>query len=91
MPLVIFLTAPTGLDDDQFSCSSNRIDQLLTVILGRPSVQVLIWNQLQDATQGPHLGRGIVDSGGREKPVLRVLERLSKQLEPGQGPGEKTG
>jgi len=91
MPLVIFLTAPSGLDDDQFACSSNRIDQLLTVILGRPSVQVLIWNQLQDATQGPHLGRGIVDPAGREKPVLRVLERLSEQLAPGQGAGEKKG
>ena len=91
IPLVVFLTAPTELEGDELSCSAHRVDQLLTVILGRPSVQVVIWNRLLDATEGPHRGIGILDPGGREKPVLQVIDRLSKQLGTGQDPGETTG
>jgi hypothetical protein len=90
MPLVVFLTAPTELSEDDLACSANRIDQLLTVILGRPSVQVVIWNRLLDATEGPDRGRGILDPDGREKPVLQVIDRLYQQLETSHGPGEIT-
>jgi hypothetical protein len=90
IPLVVFLTAPTELSEEDLACSANRIDQLLTVILGRPSVQVVIWNRLLDATEGPHRGRGILDPDGREKPVLQVIDRLYQQLETSHGPGEIT-
>ncbi len=88
MPLVIFLSAPTGLPDESDVYSANHVEQLLTVMLGRPSVQVVVWTQLQD-TPGDLPGRaGLLDSDGCEKPILQVFQQLSDQLRTSPVPAE---
>ena len=90
MPLVIFLTAPTGSrTEDHPGCSANRVDQLLRVILGRPSVQVVVWNQLRDATEDPRGESGVLDCDGMKKPVFDVIDRLYQQLKSSQAAGEE--
>jgi hypothetical protein len=88
MPLVIFLAAPTGDAEDSEARSANYIEQLLAVMLGRPSVQVVVWTQLQDTSQQTAGRCGLLDSEGREKPLLQVFEGLISQLKKSQAAGD---
>ena len=58
---------------------------------GQPMGDVAFASPTANEENGFPKIKGIIDPAGQEKPVLRVLERLSQQLEPGQGAGEKTG
>jgi len=80
MPLVIFLSAPTGLPDESDVYFAKHVEQLLTVMLGRPSVQVVVWTQLQDTAENLPGRAGLLDSDGCEKPILQVFQQLSGQL-----------
>jgi len=86
MPLVIFLSAPTGLPDESESYSANQVEQLLTVMLGRPSVQVIVWDQLQDTPDEVSGRGGLLDSEGSEKPILQVFQHISDQLKTSPAP-----
>ena len=72
--------------------SPNHVEQLLTVMLSCPNVVVVVWNQLQDTSKDSFGRTGLLDSEGREKPLLEVFQRLSARLKtslatngPGQG------
>jgi hypothetical protein len=49
------------------------------LLLARPSVQVLLWNQLSDAEPHEFPNSGLFDAKGKAKPALALLRELRKQ------------
>ncbi len=48
------------------------------LLLARPSVQVLLWNQLADAEPHEFPNSGLFDAKGKDKPTLALLRELRK-------------
>ena len=83
LPVLVFLTTPTGSGSEgetQEAGVANRVEQLMKVILSRPGIQAVIWNQLQDTTQGPRCSSGLLDQRGTQKPVMQAIQSLGQQL-----------
>jgi hypothetical protein len=54
-------------------------EQLLSLLLAKPFVQGVIWNQLTDAEPSQFAHGGIFDAQGQPKPVLAAMASLRKQ------------
>jgi len=83
LPVLVFLTTPTGSGSEgetQEAGVANRVEQLMKVILSRPGIQAVVWNQLQDTTQGPRCSSGLLDQRGTQKPVMQAIQSLGQQL-----------
>jgi hypothetical protein len=69
------VTVPAGGADDAQSAWARLTAPLLA---SRPSVQVLIWNQLADNEQHEFPHGGLFDAQGKAKPTLAMLRELRK-------------
>jgi hypothetical protein len=92
LPLMILLTAPSSAADDPLASPTIRAEapsgerdsqaawakMVLPLLGSRPSVQVLVWNQLSDAEQHEFPHGGVFDNRGKPKPTLHALRELLK-------------
>ncbi len=85
LPLMIILSGPTDQTGAQVSNWKTSEDStgivpaesLLRLLLSKPSVHALVWNEMQsDATQP----RGLWDGEGNTKPILNNIAALRKVL-----------
>ena len=94
LPLVIFLTSPSGTHQDPHalegvgpleglaeggpSLESQRVlyDRLVQLLLTKPNVQGIIWNQLFDSEQHDYPHGGLFDGDGQPKPALDALTTI---------------
>jgi hypothetical protein len=60
------------------SATSQRelIAELVPLLLSKPAVQGIVWNQFDDGEPHEYPHGGLVDAGGRAKPALAELGRL---------------
>ena len=67
-----------GVFADQVDSSTQAISsqQLIRVLLGKPSVQGIVWNQLHDAARHAFPHGGLFDSQGHRKPVFDALREI---------------
>jgi hypothetical protein len=54
-------------------------EQLLSLLIAKPFVQGVIWNQLTDAEPAQFAHGGLFDDQGLPKPVLATITSLRKQ------------
>jgi hypothetical protein len=84
LPLAILFKAPTASDgfvnSEAKLGSAHSIDQLLQVMLGRPNVQAIVWQQLEDRESSSDAACGLRDSQQRAKRMLTTLEQLAGPL-----------
>jgi len=68
------VTPPSGEPDPQAAWAS----LVAPLLMARPSVQVLLWNQLSDAEPHEFPHGGLFDGKGKAKPTLAILRELRK-------------
>lgn len=68
------ITTPEGQPDPQAAWAS----LVAPLLIARPSVQVLLWNQLSDAEPHEFPHGGLFDAKGKPKPTLAMLRELRK-------------
>ncbi len=82
-PLVVFVSlrgSAEGEDSAGYAWQAAAADDLLSLLISRPAVQAVIWNQLAD-TAGARLPHaGLLDSQGRAKPAYGRISALRKQF-----------
>jgi hypothetical protein len=95
LPLVIYITLPSGCETVDptskfqplpgfaggatLETQHEMAEQLLSLLLAKPFVQGVIWNQLTDAEPSQFAHGGIFDAQGQPKPVLAAMASLRKQ------------
>lgn len=95
LPLVIYVTLPSGCEvvdtASKFQpmpgfaggstpeTQQELAEQLLPLLMAKPLVQGIIWNQLTDAEPAEFAHGGIFDAEGLPKPVLATIASLRKQ------------
>jgi hypothetical protein len=79
LPMLVSIAVPSGGDDFTPQTQQTWVERYLPMLLARPTVQAIIWNQLldDDADDFPH--SGMVDSQRRLKPAFSVLATLRRQ------------
>lgn len=88
LPLVFLLRVPTGLAADHPAVRPGMNDRqrmellqtVLSVLMARPMVQGVIWQELYDREDSPWPGAGLLDASLRPKPVWGELESLYRTL-----------
>ncbi len=83
LPLFLLLTVGNTAPDEEDNESSRLaqaawIDNTLPSLMAKNCVQVVLWNQLGDAT-AEFPGTGLLDESGEIKPVLNALKQLRQQ------------
>ncbi len=90
LPLLLSVTTPSGTGDDARATSPARplatdatpqtqqawAERYLPLMLAKNCVQVLVWNQLQDAEKHDYLFGGLIDLSGDCKPAMETLGQL---------------
>ena len=95
LPLVIYITLPSGWEavdptskfqplpgfagGATLETQHELAEQLLSLLMAKPFVQGVIWNQLTDAEPSQFAHGGIFDAQGLPKPVLAAMTTLRKQ------------
>jgi hypothetical protein len=69
------LIQPAGDQQDSQAAWASLVAPLM---LARPSVQVVLWNQLADAEPHEFPHGGLFDAKGKPKPTLALLRELRK-------------
>ena len=64
------------VDVEPSTWSEHRIMHLMELIVAKPGVQVVFWNQLSDHDNPNHPMAGLLDSEGNPKPVVTSLRNL---------------
>ena len=88
LPMLLLLRIPYGVMADENSVrpgmqDSQRLDLLKTVlplILSRPAVHGVIWQQVQDKPDSRFPGGGLLDLTGKRKPVWDFLEEMHNSM-----------
>jgi hypothetical protein len=67
--------------EDEVTPESQRewIDEHVPLLLAKNAVQIVIWNQLSDATPHHYPHSGVFDGGDKPKPALEALRRIRQQ------------
>lgn len=90
LPLMVVLSGPTDAENGHQSHTrvsgwktpnSGGIvspDAIVRLLMSKPSVHAIIWNQLSDATSGPTNGAGLWNQDGKAKSVLSEFAKLRK-------------
>jgi Glycosyl hydrolase family 10 len=63
------------------SSQTQIIEQIVSVLLAKSSVQALFWNQWSDTDPHDFPHSGLIDVAGRLKPSLRILSDLRRRLQ----------
>ncbi len=93
LPLVVYLSVPSANGEDPHARRGLRpspnqhtpqtqaefVDRLLPMILAKPFVQGIVWNDLTDADAHEFAHAGVIDSSGHPKPIMDSLRALRKQ------------
>ncbi|MDP6466451.1 MAG: endo-1,4-beta-xylanase [Pirellulaceae bacterium] len=95
LPLVIYITLPSGCEavdptskfqplpgfagGATLETQHELAEQLISLLMAKPFVQGVIWNQLTDAEPSQFAHGGIFDAQGLPKPVLAAMTSLRKQ------------
>ncbi len=53
-------------------------ERVIPLLLARPAVQVVFWNQLTDAVPHEFPNGGLFDADGNSKPALGLMRQLRK-------------
>jgi hypothetical protein len=72
--------AGAGGNDDSRSGQAAWIEQFVPLALAKSFVQVLIWNQLEDAAPHELPHGGLYDQEGRPKPALDALRKVRGEI-----------
>lgn len=93
LPLVVMLRAPTGIDSDCEGVRPSMTDRqrlvylqtILPLILCRPSVQGLVWQELRDREADSLFpGAGLLGPDRGPKPISDLLDRLREDIRSSQ-------
>jgi hypothetical protein len=79
LPLLLSLRVPS--DGDGFTPQRQQqwLEKYIPLILARPTVQAIIWNQLLDSEADVFPHTGLIDSQGHIKPALTTFASLRKK------------
>ncbi len=79
VPLILSVSVPS--DGDAFTPDAQRVwlESYVPILLSRPVVQGLFWNQLFDAEADDFPATGLIDAAGGHKPAFDALPALRKQ------------
>ena len=94
LPLYVALSVPSGDGDDplarrrmaappgRWTLESQQawIARYVPLILAKPGVQGIVWNQLRDSVPHDFPHAGLLDEHGRAKPALRALAAIRQAL-----------
>ena len=64
------------LDVDQTHWSEQRINQVMELLVAKPIVQAVFWNQLNDNDDPNHPQAGLLDASGNPKPIVDSIRNL---------------
>jgi hypothetical protein len=80
LPLLISLAVPS--DGNGFTPQRQQrwLDEYLPLLLARPTVQAIFWNQLLDTEADEFAHTGLVDLLGQPKPAFSTLANLRKRF-----------
>jgi hypothetical protein len=89
LPLVILLRVPGQLHSGNEAVRPNmhdehRLDLIRTVLpmlVARPIVQGILWQELVDHEKSQFPGAGLFDQGGRPKPLWHAVRETLEGLE----------
>ena len=80
LPLVIFLTiAKKGRGPAETDLQQTWLGRYLPMLLARPVVQGVFWNELQDSRKSPIPTAGLFDDDGASKPSFEVLTDIRRR------------
>ncbi len=79
VPIILSVSVPS--EGSGFTPQTQRtwLETYVPILLSRPIVQGLFWNQLFDAEAEDFPGTGLIDAAGAHKPAFDVLPALRKQ------------
>jgi hypothetical protein len=80
LPLIVSITVPSAGDGFTPESQQAWLETYVPILLSRPIVQGLFWNQLfdEEADELPHTG--LIDAAGQHKPGFDALPALRKQF-----------
>ena len=97
MPLVVLLRVPTGDDENEVISSDRNINQsrsnlsddqrvqflntVLPMLVARPAVHGIIWQQWQDQDDIRFPRCGVVDSSGNQKAIADAIDRVRLSID----------
>jgi hypothetical protein len=76
LPLLIALTLPGGEARQQ-----PWIEQVVPVLLGKPTVQAIFWDRLFDLESGSFSDRGLLDRDGQPKSAWHAFSKIRPWVE----------
>lgn len=80
IPLLIYLAIPAdGQSESQPDLQHIWLQRYVPLLLARPSVQGVFWNQLQDTSKSSIPSAGLFTRDGAPKPVVRLLHDIRKR------------
>ena len=97
LPLVVLLRVPTGDDENEVISSDRNINQsrsnlsddqrvqflntVLPMLVARPAVHGIIWQQWQDQDDIRFPRCGVVDSSGNQKAIADAIDRVRLSID----------
>jgi hypothetical protein len=79
LPLLVSIAVPSAGNDFTLQMQQKWVDAYVPMLLARPTVQAIIWNQLLDAEADDFPHTGIVDGQRNLKPAFSSLAALRRQ------------
>jgi len=79
MPLLVSIAVPSAGDDFSPQTQQTWLEAYLPMLLARPTVQAVIWNQLHDTEADDFPHTGLVDGQKHPKPAFSTLATLRRQ------------
>lgn len=79
-PLILSVSVPSAGDGFTPEAQQAWLESYVPILLSRPSVQGLFWNQLFDSEADDFPATGLIDAAGGHKPAFDVLPALRKQF-----------
>jgi hypothetical protein len=79
LPLLVSLAVPGGKSEFTPAVQQRWLETYLPILVARPAVQAVIWNQLLDQEADDFPQTGLVDPKGQAKPSFATLAALRKQ------------
>ena len=94
LPLCVALTVPGGCQEDplarrrealppgSWSLQAQQawVARYVPLILAKPIVQAVVWNQLRDAAPHDFPNAGLLDDRGQMKPAMRTLTAIRQTM-----------
>ncbi|HEY2827141.1 MAG TPA: endo-1,4-beta-xylanase [Pirellulales bacterium] len=79
LPMLVSVAVPSAANDLALQSQQAWLESYLPVLLARPTVQAVIWNQLFDSEADDFPHTGLIDSQRHLKPAFSSLAALRRQ------------